>query len=45
MIPSELDEIMGSKKPNKKGRAREKIEAAKKWDDSKATSSGLRKLT
>lgn len=35
MIPSELDEVMGMKqKPTKKGRAREKMEAAKKWDDS-----------
>ena len=34
MIPSELDEVMGCKKPAKKGRAREKMEAAKKWDDS-----------
>ena len=46
MIPSELDEVMGmSKKPTKKGRAREKMEAAKKWDDSAKTNKDSRLRT
>ena len=45
MIPSELDEVMGSKKPARKGRAREKMEAAKKWDDSAKAKTDLRMRT